>query len=286
MKLISCSLFVLLCAMSLQSFAARDAGGYGHDNGGDICENRFKSVRDELSVWIVNGGSKDLRLPPGISHKQYDHDMLEVIRTAKVSCIDTQILIGGAEKTCKNFVDADGSLRIQCNTNRFLTTSSSNQYVLVHHEYAGLAGFEVNSGEESHYQISNQIINGLIGLRIAAVKSTLEFIATVAALPDQGLQDHSRINNSICMFIGRISAGDMTVDLFRELAPLNITEANKLRLNIKSLMNYCSEGITKEDPNPISFEDVPGLLARIKEIQQQLLDIETFLAKRFAYSGN
>jgi hypothetical protein len=29
--------------------------------------------------------------------------------------------------------------------------------VLVHHEYAGLAGFEVNSGEDSIYPISNQI---------------------------------------------------------------------------------------------------------------------------------
>ncbi len=36
-------------------------------------------------------------------------------------------------------------------------TSESDQYVLVHHEYAGLAGIEISKGEDSDYQVSNQI---------------------------------------------------------------------------------------------------------------------------------
>jgi hypothetical protein len=38
--------------------------------------------------------------------------------------------------------------------------------------------------------------------------------------------------------------------------------------------------MVKEDPNPISFEDVPALMARVKEIQQQLADIEKYLEQR------
>jgi hypothetical protein len=38
-----------------------------------------------------------------------------------------------------------------------MATDQSDQYVLIHHEYAGLAGFEVNDGESSQYEISNQI---------------------------------------------------------------------------------------------------------------------------------
>jgi hypothetical protein len=65
--------------------------------------------------------------------------------------------VGEAEKTCKNFIGRQGLARIECNTKRFLETDESDQYILVHHEFAGLAGLEVNQGEDSDYQISNQI---------------------------------------------------------------------------------------------------------------------------------
>jgi hypothetical protein len=131
------------------------AGGVG--NGGDACENRFQVVRDDIRSWITSGGSAALSLPQRMTLEQYNSLMLRSIGAAKISCVDNQIYIGTAEKTCKNFVDSQGISQIQCNTARFLQTPEDDQYVLVHHEYAGLSGLEVNNGEESTYSISNQI---------------------------------------------------------------------------------------------------------------------------------
>ena len=83
--------------------------------------------------------------------------MLMAIAKSKVSCIDTPVSIDTSEKTCKNTIESDGSMQIVCNNQRFMQTSDNDRYVLVHHEYAGLAGFEENSGSESSYGISNQI---------------------------------------------------------------------------------------------------------------------------------
>lgn len=126
-------------------------------NGGDICEKSFLTVRDDISSWIGKGGSAGLEFPSEISQERYDTGMLQMMRKASVSCTTEAVLIGAAEKTCKNFEDENGDTRVLCNVKRFLETSASDQYVLVHHEYAGLAGIEVNAGEESRYSLSKQI---------------------------------------------------------------------------------------------------------------------------------
>ena len=155
MKFLILSLLVLCVGIS-KSYAG-GGDGYDHDNGGDICESRFQTVREDLKDWIKRGGSTNLRLPSKITHDRYQELMLNRMESAKVSCVADKIEVKGAEKTCKNFAKPDGTLHIVCNRNLFLATSSSDQYVLVHHEYAGLAGFEVNTGETSNYEISNQI---------------------------------------------------------------------------------------------------------------------------------
>jgi hypothetical protein len=134
------------------AFAGKEAG-----NGGDICEDRIKVIRTDIRDWIAKGGSEKLALPTGIPLRYYDARMTELISKAIVSCTDQTVAIGRSEKVCKNFQDESGSLRILCNANRFMSTNEDDQYVLVHHEYAGLAGFESNTGEESQYEISNQI---------------------------------------------------------------------------------------------------------------------------------
>jgi hypothetical protein len=98
-------LFTALAAIPATALASRDVG-----NGGDICENRFQSVRDDIKSWINNGGSAGLALPSSLSLQQYNSQ-------------------------------------------------------LVHHEYAGLAGVEVNESDESKYSISNQISGGKDGGR-------------------------------------------------------------------------------------------------------------------------
>lgn len=148
--------FVVLLSWSAVS-SARAAGGAVIGNGGDICEDRFKTVRDDISAWIIEGGSAGLSLPQSVSVAQYNTAMLSQIANAGISCTDDRIMIGSAEKTCKNFVDPSGKSQVVCNAGRFMGTSESDQYVLVHHEYAGLAGFEVNNGEDSQYPISNQL---------------------------------------------------------------------------------------------------------------------------------
>ena len=142
-----------LAVFSLTPALAQDKAG----NGGDICENRFVAVRDDVRQWIEKGGGAALSLPPQLALAQYQSNMTEKIRSARVSCVVEKLYVGEAEKTCKNFVDASGVARILCNEARFMATDEQGQYVLVHHEYAGLAGFESNNGEASQYTISNQI---------------------------------------------------------------------------------------------------------------------------------
>ncbi|MDG0818071.1 hypothetical protein [Bdellovibrio svalbardensis] len=146
-------IFILLLAISSQSFAGPRIVG----NGGDICENRFYTVRDDINSWVLSGGSKNLILRKELSLDKYNSDMLTQMKYGKISCTEDKVFVGAAEKTCKNYVTSDGVAVISCNINRFMNTSEADQYVLVHHEYAGLAGFEKNSAEVSNYEISNQI---------------------------------------------------------------------------------------------------------------------------------
>jgi len=294
MKMLLQFLFVLFLGATAH---AQTAGGYDHGNGGDMCEYTFKNVRDNLLAWILKGGAADLRLPQGITLEQYNVAMFGKMRAAKVSCTDKQVFVGKAEKTCKNFLEADGTPSVICNEKRFLSASKFEQYILVHHEYAGLAGFEVNKGEASNYQISDQILRSFAGARLKIVTSIVEFIAKMAVLPEREANDRAVKNNAICMYIGRINQSDVTQELYRDLVSLDgnnnpnglfpdsYATFSKLRLNIMGLMNYCISGLSSEDPQPVPFENAPALLKRIKEIQQQISVIEKYLDKRFPYGG-
>ena len=153
-KAITLSITTLIASivMTTQSYAGREAG-----NGGDMCENRIKSIRDDISSWIAKGGAKPLQLPAGITYAQYLGNMNSSFSRTQISCTDKQVFLGTAQKTCINFKDGSGLPQIMCDFNRFNKTSEGDQYVLVHHEYAGISGFEVNVSTDSYYTISNQI---------------------------------------------------------------------------------------------------------------------------------
>jgi hypothetical protein len=152
----------LLVALTIASLnPAYASKGDKEGNGGDMCEDRIKVVRDDIASWINKGGSAGLQLPRGIDNAQYSSLMLNAISQAKVSCTDAVIKVGQSEKTCKNFIDG-GAPRIVCNAKRFLDTNESQQYVLIHHEYAGLAQIEQNYGDDSNYSVSNQISGYLV----------------------------------------------------------------------------------------------------------------------------
>lgn len=147
--------FVLLSLLLASPFATAQIDRKG--NGGDMCELRIQSIRDDIAAWIIGSGSKGLKLPDGVSLEKYDNEMLRLIKTATISCVDEELKVGASQKTCMNFLDEAGKPRIHCQIKRFGDTTDSDQYVLIHHEYAGLAGFETNATESSRYPISSQI---------------------------------------------------------------------------------------------------------------------------------
>ncbi len=152
------NLVFLLGAAALAISASTSFAAEKEGNGGDMCEDRIKIIRDDIVSWIKNGGSAGLNLFEGVSADQYMTRMQAALATAQVRCTSDTITIGNAEKTCKNFLDSIGVPQILCNRNQFLKeTSDSDQYVLVHHEYAGLSGIETPNGTDSNYRISNQI---------------------------------------------------------------------------------------------------------------------------------
>lgn len=150
-----CIIFFLLI-YSFGVFAGHEIG-----NGGDGCENKINEISNELEAWLVDGKYHGLILPEKLTEESYQKSMLSAIKESIVSCIDEKILIGKSEKTCINFIDENGKARINCNRVRIEHTNSELLYKIVHHEYAGIAGLEINnneySDEISNYKLTNQL---------------------------------------------------------------------------------------------------------------------------------
>ncbi len=164
-----------LVLMSSIGHAKMGSEGVG---GGDLCEDRIKIIRDDLNSWISKGGPKDLQLTDGVSTSDYSKAMLTEIKMAKIKCvaagdIEYPIQIGNSPKVCR-FDKTQDTSQISCDFNKFQSTSESDQYVLIHHEFAGLAGVEIPNGDDSNYSISNQISKYLVDqvVKKLAVKST------------------------------------------------------------------------------------------------------------------
>ena len=139
---------------------SEETGGMNGGGGGE-CEREFKVVRDDLSSWIKLGGAAELNLPAGISTDQYTQAMLVEIEKARISCVAKgddghPVLVGSTPKTCR-WDKSNSESRITCDVEKLNATNLEDRYTLVHHEYASLAELEVPSGDDSNYQISNQI---------------------------------------------------------------------------------------------------------------------------------
>lgn len=151
--------FGLLCSPMASHAAAVGPGG---SNGGDSCENHFKMIRNDIQSWVLDGGAQVLHLPEGVSPQDYSRQILEKISLAQVSCTDQPVRVAGKEKTCRNFLGENGIPQIECNFHRYMMeTSDEDQYVIAHHEYAGLAGFEKDTRDGSNFSISNQLTDYL-----------------------------------------------------------------------------------------------------------------------------
>ena len=157
MKSFLLGLFIASSALPMTSFAS----GSSVRGGGDLCEDRIKVVRDDLKDWILKGGPKNLKLPNGLSAETYSKGMTTQIQKAKISCVGAKdpgypVEVYGTPKVCR-FERTFGLGSIVCDFEKFQKMTASDQYILIHHEFAGLAGFENPQRDDSDYSISNQI---------------------------------------------------------------------------------------------------------------------------------
>lgn len=157
--------FGTILTLSLVTLNAFARGGVD-SGGGDLCEGRIKAVRDDIRGWIVKGGPRSLQLPNGISVDQYSKAMLEQIKVANIKCVAPgdkgfPVEVYGTPKICR-FDRKQTESEITCDIQKFQSQAESDQYVLIHHEFAGLAGIERPSRDDSHYGISNQISGYLV----------------------------------------------------------------------------------------------------------------------------
>lgn len=183
----------LITLLASLSALASNEGGHGGGNGGDPNERRFKEIATDLSDWIISGGSAELKLPSAITHEVYKSKMLKYLNpgVTPVAFTDKIILVQSVEKACKNYfkrmnpksTPAKYAPRIICNNKRFEETSEHEKYRLVHHEYAGLAGFETTKNASSDYEISNQITDYLVETTVLKLAVKGNVLKSIRILP-------------------------------------------------------------------------------------------------------
>ena len=167
---------VYACLLSTQllaySTAFAKSGGAIAGGGGDASEERVSEIRADILTWINKGGAKGLVLPQSISYGEYESKMKEILEPKKVvvgfveqddeNNPELQVSVNGVPKTCRGFIsEVDFKHHILCNISRFKSTSESEQYKLIHHEYAGLVNIENNDEAASDYEVSSQLTSFL-----------------------------------------------------------------------------------------------------------------------------
>jgi hypothetical protein len=179
-----CLLSAQLFTLSSVSFAK--SGGVIGGGGGDATELRVNEIRSDILEWLNTEGPKGLIFPPALSYGEYVSKMKDILQPKKViigfvekddsTNDELQVSVNGTPKTCRGFFSRkDQAPHILCNIERFKNTSESEQYKLIHHEYAGLVKVENNEGPASDYALSSQITDFLVKqtvLKLAIKKQT------------------------------------------------------------------------------------------------------------------
>ncbi len=166
-NLSNCLRTLLIAAVFAPAVTFGSVDGGGSTGGGDLCEDRIQSIRSDIGSWITNGGYQSLKLPAGLTAQTYAQNMLTAVQNSKVVCVKPgdagyPIQVNGTAKICR--FDSSQNL-IQCDYNVFMDKtrmSESDQYILVHHELAGLAHVENPLEDVSTYTISNQLSGFLV----------------------------------------------------------------------------------------------------------------------------
>lgn len=160
---------ILVCAMiSSVPAIAKSKRGTESGGGGDASELRVNEIRADIYNWIKKGKAKKLILTNDLSYDDYESKMMNILE-AQVVIVgfvekdsrddqELQVSVHGVPKTCRGFTSTKDLMpHMLCNISRFNKTSESELYKLIHHEYAGLAGIELNDGAASDYSISSQV---------------------------------------------------------------------------------------------------------------------------------
>lgn len=127
-------------------------------NGGDPCEKRLRPLQDEIKSWLLRYDEEFLKLPGDLEHGVYRSAMFEALNNTELSCsLDNQKILK-SEKTCINTNYEDGTSVLECDIRKVKASSDEELLELMHHEAAGVAGFETNKGKsKSDYFITNQL---------------------------------------------------------------------------------------------------------------------------------
>jgi hypothetical protein len=242
------TILLLTMTVSFSIFAKSSRGSEGV-GGGDLCENRIKIIRDDLSQWINNGGPQGLKLPSKMTVDLYSTAMLSKIKQARIKCVsqgdpEFPVKINGVAKTCRFDVGKKIS-QITCDFEKFQSSRESDQYVLIHHEYAGMAKLENPKGSDSTYFLSNQISGYLINV---LVKKLSIVPASVLEVDDD---ENTMKNMAIAKFLKE--ANDFKSSLGSQIT----------QINFQTMDGRNQEGIIQL---PVKREDLQVVLLESEEI--------------------
>ena len=168
--------------------------------GGDLCEARIRNVAADFKAWLIGGGAAGLQLK-NLSADAYAVGMRRTIDESKVRCLAAgdagfPLQIDGTPKVCR-FDKSESEKWISCDAEKFSKLSASDHYVLIHHELAGLSGFELPNADQSTYAISNQISGFLSATverklfvrKISGQIKTVDDILQLGYIPNIDLKD-------------------------------------------------------------------------------------------------
>jgi len=247
-KLLALSLSALILS-SVPAFAkmGTESGG-----GGDASEIRVNEIRSDILQWIKNDGAKSLKLPSVLSYGEYESKMTEILQSQKVvigfiqkddpSNIELKVSVDGEPKTCRGFIsNKDSRSHILCNISRFESMTESDQYRIIHHEFAGLVNVENNEGAASDYNVSTQITNFLeksTVLKLAVKQTNNDSVQTKCTITCKTKSSNSTVGSEFNLDNGEDQAMSCVYDSWSKvLVNVNKISANNIAITYSTIVN-------------------------------------------------